>query len=213
MLNEISEVHRSILQGAAAREDRLLQPPAKARGAVVKTIAGKLIDAGWAREIGAPSGAPVWREDAVSGDVLTLKLTAKGLKAIAAAGGGAGGAGKSSAPAAAEKVPPKSSTRRSMPAVPAQLVTAAGGPSDAASPTAARAPRAGSKLADVLARLSAQNGATISELMTTTNWLEHSTRAALTGLRHRGYAFSLTPREREGASVYRVAAGGGEPAK
>ena len=71
----------------------------------------------------------------------------------------------------------------------------------------------GSKLGDVLARLSAEAGATIGELMTATGWLEHTTRAALTGLRRRGYTLSLTRRERDGASVYRISAIGGEATK
>src|SRR5450631_4401340 len=51
MLNEMSEARRLMLQAAAAREDRLLQPPANARGAAEKNIAGSLVDAGWAKEI------------------------------------------------------------------------------------------------------------------------------------------------------------------
>jgi uncharacterized protein DUF3489 len=49
--------------------------------------------------------------------------------------------------------------------------------------------------------------------MTATGWLEHTTRAALTGLRQRGYALSLTRRERHGASVYRISAIGDESTK
>jgi hypothetical protein len=78
-----------------------------------------------------------------------------------------------------------------------------------AAATAARAPRAGSKLGSALDMLSAEAGATIGELMAATGWLEHSTRAALTGLRRRGYGLSLTRRERDGASVYRIRARGG----
>jgi hypothetical protein len=84
--------------------------------------------------------------------------------------------------------------------------------SDVAS-TTARAPRSGSKLGDVLARLSAEAGATIGELMASTGWLEHTTRAALTGLRRRGYTLSLARRERDGASVYRIAAISAEAAR
>ena len=67
-----------------------------------------------------------------------------------------------------------------------------------------RKPRVGSKLGSVLDMLSADAGATIGELTAATGWLEHSTRAALTGLRRRGYGLSLTRRERAGASVYRI---------
>ena len=83
MLHKMSEAQRSVLLAAAACEEHLLQPPANARGAVAKTLAAKLIDAGWAKEIKARAGAPVWRKDAESGATYALKLTAKGLKAVA----------------------------------------------------------------------------------------------------------------------------------
>jgi DNA-binding IclR family transcriptional regulator len=65
------------------------------------------------------------------------------------------------------------------------------------------APRDGSKLAQVIELLRRADGATIVDLTQATGWLPHTTRAALTGLRKRGYAVI---RERIGAgdSVYRV---------
>ena len=75
MLNEMSEARRLILQAAAAREDRLLQPPANARGAAAKNIAVRLVDAGWVKEIKAPKEAPIWRRDAAGGGGFALKLT------------------------------------------------------------------------------------------------------------------------------------------
>jgi hypothetical protein len=64
-------------------------------------------------------------------------------------------------------------------------------------------PRGGSKLALVIELLRRADGATIIDLTQATGWLPHTTRAALTGLRKRGYAVI---RERIGAgdSVYRV---------
>jgi hypothetical protein len=64
-------------------------------------------------------------------------------------------------------------------------------------------PRAGSKLAQVIDLLQRSKGATIQNLIEATGWLPHTTRAALTGLRKRGYAIA---RERiEADSVYRIA--------
>ena len=64
-------------------------------------------------------------------------------------------------------------------------------------------PRDGSKLARVIELLRRADGATIVDLTQATGWLPHTTRAALTGLRKRGYAVI---RERIGAgdSVYRI---------
>jgi Protein of unknown function (DUF3489) len=65
-------------------------------------------------------------------------------------------------------------------------------------------PRDGSKLALVIELLRRADGATVIDLTQATGWLPHTTRAALTGLRKRGYAVI---RERIGAgdSIYRIA--------
>ena len=49
-------------------------------------------------------------------------------------------------------------------------------------------PRGGTKIAQVIELLQRGDGATLAELVAATGWLPHTTRAALTGLRKRGYA-------------------------
>lgn len=213
MLDNMSEAQRSVLQSAAAREDRLLQPPGNARGAVTKSLAARLSDAGWAKEIKASNGAPVWRRNPATGGQYALKLTPKRLKALAAASNGSDGSESSWGPVATETAPPNARARKSARSVGAKVVAIENGSSDAPPVTTLRAPRSELKLGKVLARLSAEAGAAIGELMTMTGWLDHTTRAALTGLRRRGYALSLTRHERDGASVYRISAIGGEPTK
>ena len=66
------------------------------------------------------------------------------------------------------------------------------------------APRSGSKLAQVLELLQRDHGATIDELIDATDWLAHTTRAAVTGLRKRGYAVVIDRSER--GSFYRIQA-------
>jgi hypothetical protein len=69
--------------------------------------------------------------------------------------------------------------------------------------TGANAPRPGSKLAGVIGLLSRAQGAGIEDLTAATGWLPHTTRAALTGLRKRGYV--LARERREGTdTVYRI---------
>lgn len=68
-----------------------------------------------------------------------------------------------------------------------------------------RPPRAGSKLDQVIAILSSEKGATIDSLINATGWLPHTARAALTGLRHRGYDVRLERGGKEQISVYRIA--------
>jgi hypothetical protein len=70
------------------------------------------------------------------------------------------------------------------------------------------APRRGSKLAQVIELLQRDNGATVDELMAATGWLAHTTRAALTGLRKRGYAVAIDRSDHERGSSYRIKAEG-----
>ena len=70
----------------------------------------------------------------------------------------------------------------------------------------AAAPRAGSKLAEVVGLLCREGGASIDELIAATDWLPHTTRAALTGLRKRGYA--IERRREDDATRYWLASPG-----
>jgi hypothetical protein len=211
MFNKMSEAQRAMLQATIAREDRLLQPSANARGAVAKIFGGKLIEAGWAREVKATNRAPIWRREAASGEAYALKLTPMGVRAVAAAIEATDG-NDETFPTTVKQPATKPNGRQSAPAAHGAAATAENARGEkSAAPN--HAPRANSKLGRVVGMLTAQTGATIGELTAATGWLEHTTRAALTGLRHRGYALSLTKHERDSASVYRIAARGEEVAK
>jgi hypothetical protein len=60
-----------------------------------------------------------------------------------------------------------------------------------------------SKISRVLEMLQRPSGAALGELVAATGWLPHTTRAALTGLRKRGY--TLDKQSREGVTVYIIA--------
>ena len=51
--------------------------------------------------------------------------------------------------------------------------------------------------------LRAKGGATLNALVEATGWLPHTTRAALTGLRKRGFSIERT-REEGAGSIYRI---------
>ena len=74
-------------------------------------------------------------------------------------------------------------------------------------PAGPSAPRGGTKLARVIALLQRDHGATIDELIAATGWLAHTTRAALTGLRKRGYAVAIDRSDKKRGSFYRIPAG------
>lgn len=50
-----------------------------------------------------------------------------------------------------------------------------------------RAPKAGSKLAQLLSLLSSQQGACLDEMIQATGWQSHTVRASMTALRRRDY--------------------------
>ena len=80
-----------------------------------------------------------------------------------------------------------------------------GTPSDAAASTGqpATKPAPGTKVDTVIALLSRDTGATLAELIAATSWLPHTTRAALTGLRKKGYVIERSKRGE--VTCYRIA--------
>lgn len=60
------------------------------------------------------------------------------------------------------------------------------------------------KIASVLELLGRSQGASLDELVTTTGWLPHTTRAALTGLKKKGH--SVAREKVAGVTRYRIAA-------
>ena len=129
-----------------------------------------------------------------------LKLTAAGVKAIAVDDAAKPeDAGEESDALA----------NRDQAAIPSKLDAKQARPAEAMGPGPAgpSAPRGGSKLARVIGLLERDPGATIAELIAATGWLAHTTRAALTGLRKRGYAVAIDRSDDKRRSFYRITAG------
>jgi len=74
--------------------------------------------------------------------------------------------------------------------------------SDDASPAVVTSPAPVTKIAQVIALLERGGGATLADLIESTGWLPHTTRAALTGLRKKGHM--IAKGSREGATVYNI---------
>ena len=70
-------------------------------------------------------------------------------------------------------------------------------------PTTSR-PKADSKLGIVLGLLEEPAGASLGRLVSVTGWLPHTTRAALTGLRKRGFVVVLDREGKDAGPVYRI---------
>jgi hypothetical protein len=184
---KLTENQTALLQSAARREDRCLVLPPNLKGGAAQKVAAKLIAEGLTKEIKTKADAPIWRRDAESEQTYSLKLSAAGAKTVALGEAPSG------------KLEPASSTQESL----SDSIYSSEGAGKAAAVGEA-APREGSKLASVMALLRRSEGATIDVLTKATGWLPHTTRAAITGVRKRGYSVILD-RSAEGASVYRLA--------
>jgi hypothetical protein len=183
MTIKLTDAQLVMLSAAAQRDDHCLTAPDKLKGAILAKVGEKLVKLGLVRKVRAKAGMPVWRRDDAGN--FALKLTAAGLRAIAV-----DEELDESAPREAPQCKPHGTQDWGHDAIGDQ----------AKAPT----PRAGSKLSQVIDLLKRPNGATILHLTQATGWLPHTTRAALTGLRKRGYAVARE-RVEGGDSIYRIA--------
>jgi Protein of unknown function (DUF3489) len=189
-----------LLGSAAQRKDLCLVAPPTLKGATAQKVASKLISAGLVKEVKAKASGPIWRRDEESGASYALKLTAAGAEAIAVDDA-----------AKPEDTRKESNTlaNRDQAAILSKLDAKDARPAEAVEPGPIRpsGPRGGSKLAQVIELLHRDHGATIEELIAATGWLAHTTRAALTGLRKRGYAVAIDRSDDKRGSFYRVSGG------
>jgi Protein of unknown function (DUF3489) len=188
-----------LLNVAAQREDRCLEAPKNLKGKTAEKTAVKLAEAGLVREILSKAAMPVWRRDEEAARSYSLKLTAAGVKAARAESNVELSTDVAGAELGVTKTETIPDTTAEMPASAAML---------AASPdlavTSATAPRGGTKIAKVIGLLQRGEGATLDEVVTATGWLPHTTRAAFTGLRKRGYAIERRLNAK-GAKAYLIA--------
>ena len=197
---KLTDTQLVLLGAAAQRKDRCLVAPPTLRGATAQKVASKLISAGFVKEVKAKASDSIWRRDEESGASYALKLTVAGAKAIAVDdAAGPDDAGEESDALA----------NRDQAAIVSKLDAKDVRPAEAMGPGPAgpSAPRGGSKLARVIGLLERDHGATIKELIAATGWLAHTTRAALTGLRKRGYAVAIDRSDDKRGSFYRITAG------
>ena len=186
---KLTDTQLVMLSAAAQREDRCIEAPPSLKSAAAQKIATKLVAAGLAKETKAKSGAHVWRRDDETGQAYVLKLTAAGLKAIAVEDAEAAGP-------AVEISPPATGE------VPTDIVDHEAAAENVAGSTTIAMPREGSKLAAVVDLLRREDGATVEQLADAMGWLPHTTRAALTGLRKRGFGIDRRKGKDQRAGAY-----------
>jgi hypothetical protein len=188
---KLTDTQIVMLSAAAQRDDRCLVAPRNLKGGAAQKVAAKLIDAGLAKEIKAKPEAPAWRQDEQTGQSFALKLTAAGVRATADATG-----------LALDETSERTDPRLQVTTTSSRIVDATA--DVPASVPSLSAPRGGTKLARVLELLQRDCGATLEELIAATDWLPHTTRAALTGLRKRGCSVTIDRSNKERGSTYRA---------
>jgi DNA-binding MarR family transcriptional regulator len=194
----LSNTQLMMLSKASQREDRAVECSSNLKRGAVKAVVTKLLDRELVNEVAAKRGMPVWRQDDDGGSV-ALVITRAGLKAIGADAGEADADeprlkdDETEAPRARPKGRGTRESGRDAPSAP---------PATGTKPEF----RAGSKQALILSMLQRKTGANLADLVSATGWLPHTTRAALTGLRKRGYVLERSRAEGK-PSIYRVAQG------
>ncbi len=187
----LTESQTFLLSAASRRDDLLIPLPDTLKGGAAHKVARGLLSKGLAEECAVSRDAPAWRQDD-AGQLIGLRITRAGLAAIgqgeadedaSTADGRAAIAGQ--APEGVDRSPAS--------------ISGDGGLAGS------NRPRPGTKQGQLIAMLSKEGGASISEIATALGWLPHTTRAALTGLRHKGYELG---RETDGerGSLYRIIA-------
>jgi hypothetical protein len=169
----LTDTQLKLLSQASQRDDLLIHLPDALKGGAVKSVVAKLLAHHLVVETAVGRGDPSWRRDEHE-QPIGLKLTRGGLPALGLdpeEGGDGATCALTGAAANGEHAP-------------------------------ARAPvfRDGSKRALVVALLGRGQGASLDELVQATGWLPHTTRAALTGLRQRGFVLTRDKAE-DGRSV------------
>jgi hypothetical protein len=192
-MTKLTDTQLIVLSSAAKHDEGLATKPLNLHAAAAMKVASSLIDKSLVREIRAKADAPVWHEN--DDGRFALKITKAGREAIGVDDKEAEKPGSSPA-----NSPGSRSKKGAVKAAASKEATKA--PASRPQSTTPRAPaeaetspgqiRAGSKQAIIVDLMVRPKGASLDELIGATDWLPHTTRAALTGLRKRGYAIERT---------------------
>jgi hypothetical protein len=176
-----------VLSRAAARDDGVAIAPREMGKAAAGKVGSSLVARKLMRESRSKPGMPVWRE--AEGRNISLVITRAGRDAVGVE---------------EDTTPSDRSALQETGASAVAKTQKARGDVQPEERSIGAAPRTGSKQALIVDMLSKEQGVTIDALIKATGWLPHTTRAALTGLRKRGFTVERIPHA-PGASLYRIA--------
>ena len=179
----LTDTQLIVLSKAAAREDGIAMVPDRLNKAAAAKVAASLVSRKLMREVRSKPGMPAWRDDD-EGRGTSLVITQGGRQAIGIEDEENQCSQQTPAGDEAGVQPRRPSARKR--------------------PASIDEPRVGSKQALIIKLLTRKSGVTLETMIEATGWMPHTTRAALTGLRKRGYAV-LLERQDGKPSLYRIA--------
>jgi Protein of unknown function (DUF3489) len=165
---KLTDAQRIVLAAASRRADAATTLPEQMTEKAAQKLAGTLIEKGLVREVWARADMAVWRRND-GGRAIALIVTKFGREAIKR-----------------DEDRPKDDAV-AVASAPSAIARAETSQIAASSLSERTVPRQGSKLAEVMALLGRKQGVGIQEMTSAPGWLPHTMRAALTGLRKRGY--------------------------
>ncbi len=188
----LTDLQLVLLSSAAARPDGMLLPPPesiRARGKTLGKSLTKLLDLGLVEECAAETPDQAWGEDS-DGRGVALRIAAAGRAALGLDEGQEEVTGPAPQDSAAGE-----GARETMATIEADAAPGATPFTPGVKP--------GTKQARLVDYLSRPWGASIADLGRLLGWQPHTVRAALTGLRKKGYQVTGAKND-DGATVYRT---------